>query len=57
VEAEVESALRSFTRTMLEREPRSAAFLDEVRVRPGGRVPEMVPVLAPLEREEPVQPS
>jgi DNA repair protein RecO (recombination protein O) len=57
VEAEVESALRSFTRTMLEREPRSAAFLDEVRARPGGRARELVPVMAPLGREEPVQPS
>jgi len=33
VEVEVESALRGFTRNMLEREPRSAAFLDEVRGR------------------------
>jgi DNA repair protein RecO (recombination protein O) len=33
VEAEVESALRRFIRTVLEREPRSAAFLDEVRAR------------------------
>jgi DNA repair protein RecO (recombination protein O) len=33
VEAEVESALRSFIRTVLEREPRSLAFLDEVRAR------------------------
>jgi DNA repair protein RecO (recombination protein O) len=33
VESEVETALRSFTRTVLEREPRSLAFLDEVRAR------------------------
>jgi DNA repair protein RecO (recombination protein O) len=33
VESEVESALRSFIRTVLEREPRSLAFLDEVRAR------------------------
>jgi DNA repair protein RecO (recombination protein O) len=33
VEAEVESALRMFIRTVLEREARSLAFLDEVRVR------------------------
>jgi DNA repair protein RecO (recombination protein O) len=33
VEAEVESALRRFIRIVLEREPRSAAFLDEVRAR------------------------
>jgi len=33
VEAEVESALRSFIRNVLEREARSLAFLDEVRTR------------------------
>jgi len=33
VESEVEMAMRSFTRTVLEREPRSLAFLDEVRAR------------------------
>jgi DNA repair protein RecO (recombination protein O) len=33
VEAEVELALRRFIRTVLEREPRSLAFLDEVRAR------------------------
>ena len=33
VEAEVESALRRFIRTVLDREPRSLAFLDEVRSR------------------------
>jgi len=33
VEAEVETALRRFIRTVLEREPRSLAFLDEVRAR------------------------
>jgi DNA repair protein RecO (recombination protein O) len=32
VEREVESAMRDFLRTSLEREPRSLAFLDEVRV-------------------------
>ena len=31
VEAEVEQALRWFIRNVLEREPRSLAFLDEVR--------------------------
>ena len=31
VEAEVETALRWFIRNVLEREPRSVAFLDEVR--------------------------
>ncbi len=33
IEAEVESALRWFIRNVLEREPRSLAFLDEVRAR------------------------
>src|SRR4051812_41835250 len=33
VEAEVELALRRFIRNVLEREPRSAAFMDEVRAR------------------------
>ena len=33
VEAEVELALRRFIRNVLEREPRSLAFLDEVRAR------------------------
>lgn len=33
VESQVESALRLFIRNVLEREPRSAAFLDEVRSR------------------------
>jgi DNA repair protein RecO (recombination protein O) len=33
VEAEVEQALRRFIRGVLEREPRSAAFMDEVRDR------------------------
>jgi DNA repair protein RecO (recombination protein O) len=31
VEAETETALRDFVRTVLEREARSLAFLDEVR--------------------------
>jgi hypothetical protein len=33
VETEVEVALRRFIRAVLEREPRSLAFLDEVRAR------------------------
>jgi DNA repair protein RecO (recombination protein O) len=41
VEAEVETALRWFISTVLEREPRSAAFLDEVRT---GRAPGAVKV-------------
>jgi DNA repair protein RecO (recombination protein O) len=37
VEREVEQAMREFMRVALERDPRSLAFLDEVRARPGGR--------------------
>ena len=42
VEREVEAAMREFMRIALEREPRSLAFLDEVRTRPAP-----VPVTAP----------
>ena len=37
VEREVEAAMREFMRVALERDPRSLAFLDEVRHRPGAR--------------------
>ncbi len=37
VEREVEAAMREFMRTALERDPRSLAFLDEVRTRPARR--------------------
>ncbi len=53
VESEVEAALRAFIRSVLEREPRSAAFLDEVRAGPArtghGR---HVPVMATPAHEE-----
>ena len=37
VEAEVEVAMRDFMRVALERDPRSLAFLDEVRSHPAHR--------------------
>ncbi len=42
VEAEVEAAMRDFVRYALEREPRSLAFLDEVRHRSAGQKPARV---------------
>ena len=36
-EREVEASMRDFMRVALERDPRSLAFLDEIRSRPAGR--------------------
>ncbi len=47
VEREVEAAMRDFMRIALEREPRSLAFLDEVRTHPANRPPAHDPAVEP----------
>jgi hypothetical protein len=46
VDREVEAAMREFMRIALERDPRSLAFLDEVRAGPPSH-PKPVPAPAP----------